>query len=197
MPLRGKGKRWWNSVRDVSVTLFEVVRDSSDALPPLKSAAGFLTSSHKVVERIVCIPSTIDHLQFRLSTIDEKIQTHFPKTKELDKDLTKCLNRCILSCVEIAQELESVHASKRMLSQLIHLRRTERRLGSVSFKLDQAELHLHYLYTLHSQCRSNAIHNEIGLLNGAIMGLYQKEEQVHAVVSSIYKIVVFFRSGSA
>ncbi|KAH8813851.1 hypothetical protein DL96DRAFT_1625531 [Flagelloscypha sp. PMI_526] len=198
MPLRGKKKkRWWNSTRDASVTLLEVLRDSADALPPLKSAAGFLSSGHKIAERIGTIPQTMEYLQSRLTNIDERIQTLFPQAVELDEDLAKRLNSYTLRLVEIAQDLESLCTPKKLVAQFMHLRRTESRLSSVSSKLDQAELDFHVIYTLSSHRASNAMHNDIDSLSLAVTMLHQKEEKLLTAVSSTNKIVVFFQSGPA
>ncbi|KAH8813856.1 hypothetical protein DL96DRAFT_1561244 [Flagelloscypha sp. PMI_526] len=194
MPWRGKGTRWWNSVCDVSVTFLEVVRDSADALPPLKSAAGFLTSSHKVVERMASVPRIVEDLQFRLATIDEKFHVLLPQTAMLDEDLVKRLTAYDMRLIEVNQELEALRTPKKTVTQLINLRRTESKLGSVSSKLDQAERDLYDLHALHSQRVSKAVCDDVASLHQAI---HQTEEKLLLVVSSTYKIGLFFSSGLA
>ncbi|KAH8796162.1 hypothetical protein DL96DRAFT_1090966 [Flagelloscypha sp. PMI_526] len=197
MPSRGKRKKLWNSIQDVSVTVLELVRDSADALPPLKSAAGFLTTSHKVAERIASLSRTTEQIQFRLGVIDDRIGTFFPETVKLSEDSKKILNACTLRLVEVDQELESLRTPKKVVAQFIHLRRTEKILSSLSSKLDQAELDLRDLYALHAQHRSSTMENDIGSINRTVVELHKKEEKLHAIVSSTQKIIVFFQSGPA
>ncbi|KAH8824617.1 hypothetical protein DL96DRAFT_1558418 [Flagelloscypha sp. PMI_526] len=157
MSLRSRRKKWWNTTRDVSVTALEVVKDSADAFPPLKSVAGFLTATHNVTERIASIPRRTEALQFRLANIDQRIQCVFPQSVELPKDLSKRLESCIFGLVEIAQELQSLQNRNNRFKKLTNLRRLEGKLCHLSDKIDQAELEVHDIYTLCGQNTSKML----------------------------------------
>ncbi|KAH8796163.1 hypothetical protein DL96DRAFT_1091119 [Flagelloscypha sp. PMI_526] len=103
------------------------------------------------------VPRIVEDLQFRLATIDEKFHVLFPQTAMLDEDLVKRLTAYDMRLIEVNQELEALRTPKKTVTQLINLRRTESKLGSVSSKLDQAERDLYDLHALHSQHVSKAV----------------------------------------
>ncbi|KAH8793862.1 hypothetical protein DL96DRAFT_1652316 [Flagelloscypha sp. PMI_526] len=192
---RGKRRKLWDTICDVSPTFLETVRDSADAFPPLKSVAGFFMSGHKIVERLALISDTRENMESKLAIIDQRIQDFFPAAVQLEDDLTARLNLCIHGLVQINTSLDSLKSFNLQprLKQIVRLHRTESDLQKCSSQLTGIELEIFDIHTVNLQRTSSLVHDDIRLMSTTVQADLGALNRL--VLSLKKQIIVFFHSG--
>ncbi|KAH8827315.1 hypothetical protein DL96DRAFT_1556410 [Flagelloscypha sp. PMI_526] len=133
---RKKAARVLSAIGDLGRTALEVVKESSDAFPPLKSAAGFVQSTMNISQKLDAVKTTAA----RLSHESEKAQA------ELDKfhvdEAQGLSDNARIDLATLEQRLQSLQhgltpiLSARTSKRMVHLQRDQVILNQCQSELD-------------------------------------------------------------
>ncbi|KAF7367822.1 hypothetical protein MSAN_00846600 [Mycena sanguinolenta] len=143
----------WDTIR----TALELVNDSADVCPPLKSAAGGVVALCNLAERLAACDENAEMLAWRSVTILDTIyhsidpDAHTIPVHFLDGILQfeKVIN-------EIRTAMEAITKKNRVL-RVLHLRRNESQLAKFTTRLDSAT----EVFTIHSMMSLARIEDKV------------------------------------
>ncbi|KAJ6505401.1 hypothetical protein C8R45DRAFT_923690 [Mycena sanguinolenta] len=135
----------WDAVR----TALELLNDSADVCPPLKSAVGGVIALCNLAERLSACNEDAEMLVWRSVTILDTIyQSMDPDTNPIPAHLLDGILRFETLINEIRTAMEAITKKKRVprVPRVLHLRQNESQLAKFTARLDAAV----EVFTIHS-----------------------------------------------
>ncbi|KAJ7788639.1 hypothetical protein B0H13DRAFT_2174339, partial [Mycena leptocephala] len=126
----------WDAIR----TSLEIVQQSADACPPLKSAVGAVIALCDLADRIATSDANAEALTWRAFTILETIHNAIDSNKPVPPHLLRSIEQFEQLLIEIRTAMEVLANENRVL-HVLRLRRNESKLAKFTARLDyMAEL---------------------------------------------------------
>ncbi|KAF7367826.1 hypothetical protein MSAN_00847000 [Mycena sanguinolenta] len=124
----------WDAVR----TALELVNDSADVFPPLKSAVGGVVALCNLAERLAACNADAEILVWRsVAILDTIYQSMDPDTNTIPAHFLDGILRFETLINEIRTAMEAITKKSRAL-RVLHLRRNESQLAKFTARLDSA-----------------------------------------------------------
>ncbi|KAJ7640334.1 hypothetical protein DFH06DRAFT_253745 [Mycena polygramma] len=136
-PSRAKKRKKASALPDCLWTALHALKESSDAFPPLKSAAGGVVAIWEIAERAKHSKENAREIALRAKEILDVVADAVPDPSVMSSATIKAIKNFTILLDEIRRDMAEI-TREQTFARIVHLRRTERRLDAIKARLSDA-----------------------------------------------------------